>query len=91
MSKIFIALTFLFASATSAFAAGNDAIFFGKLGLLIALNVVLGGVLTLFAVALASTLLDKVRRSLPRPVQARPARDVHRGERTETEYYKKAA
>lgn len=92
MRKPLIALTFLFVSASPAFAASGEAVFFGKLGLLIALNVVLGGVLTLFAVALASTFFDKVRRKLPRSVQVRTvAQPTQRGEQTDTAYYKKAA
>lgn len=62
MAKVSLILSFLLISAAgSAFGATADFAFFNKLGLLIALNVALGGMLAFCAFVLASHLWQKVR------------------------------
>ena len=77
MTKAIGVLTLLLASAGSAFGASADFVFFNKLAILIGLNIVLGGLLTLCAAVIASYLWDKVREGKLRPVRVRIERPVN--------------
>jgi hypothetical protein len=74
MIKAIAALTLLLVSAGSAFGATADFIFLNKLALLIGLNIVLGGLLTLCAAVIASHLWDKVRQGKRELVRVRAGR-----------------
>lgn len=89
MTKTLTALALLLVSAGTAFGATAEFVFFNKLGLLIVLNVILGGLLTLAVAVIASELWGKVKQNRLRlvRVRARPADKFHQpnpGSRTGT-------
>ncbi len=78
-------LTFMLAGSGSALGATGDFFFFSKLGLLIALGVLVGGLLTFGVGVIASFLWDKIRQSQLQPVRVQQQQPPERRRRVRRE------